>query len=149
MSKKNKKKTVKTTIDACSLLAKQTFSDLFGEPVSSLIINLEQVTEYFLGLNIFFTFFLSVEDCTFYKSAIKSNCILLLCHVRVKSSRQELFCKKGILKNFAKFTGNCLCQGLFFKKETMTQVFSCEFCEIFKNFLSYRTPPVAASDVSE
>ena len=35
------------------------------------------------------------------------------------------------------------------KKETLTQVFSCEFCEISKNTSSYRTPPVAASGVSE
>ena len=31
------------------------------------------------------------------------------------------------------------------KKETYLQVLSCEFCEIFKNTFSYRTPPVAAS----
>ena len=30
------------------------------------------------------------------------------------------------------------------KKESLKQVFSCEFCEIFKNTVSYRTPPVAA-----
>ena len=51
--------------------------------------------------------------------------------------------KKGILRNFAKFTGKHLCQSLFFnkvagtcnfiKKETLAQVFSCEFCEISKN----------------
>ena len=34
----------------------------------------------------------------------------------------------------------------FIKKETLAQVFSCEFCEISKNTFSYRTPPVAASD---
>ena len=33
----------------------------------------------------------------------------------------------------------------FTKKETLAQVFSCEFCEISKNSFSYRTPPVAAS----
>ena len=33
-----------------------------------------------------------------------------------KSSRPEVFCKKGILKNFAKFTGKYLCQSLFFNK---------------------------------
>ena len=32
----------------------------------------------------------------------------------------------------------------FIKKETLAQVFSCEFCEIFKNTFSYRTPQVAA-----
>ena len=34
----------------------------------------------------------------------------------------------------------------FLKKQTLTQVFSCEFCEISKSNFSYRTPPVAASD---
>ena len=31
-------------------------------------------------------------------------------------------------------------------KETLAQVFSCEFCEISKNTFFYRTPPVAASE---
>ena len=29
------------------------------------------------------------------------------------------------------------------KKETLAQVFSCEFCEIFKNTFFYSTHPVA------
>ena len=33
----------------------------------------------------------------------------------------------------------------FIKKETLAQVFSCEFCEISKNTFFYRTSPVAAS----
>ena len=32
----------------------------------------------------------------------------------------------------------------FIKKETLTQVFSCEFYEIYKNTFYYRTPLVAA-----
>ena len=32
------------------------------------------------------------------------------------------------------------------KKEALAQVFSCEFCEIFKNTFFYITPLVAASD---
>ena len=31
--------------------------------------------------------------------------------------------------------------------ETLAQVFSCEFCEIYKNTFYYRTPLVAASGV--
>ena len=62
--------------------------------------------------------------------------------------------KKGALRNFPKVTGKHLCQSLFFnkvagnfiKKETLAQVFSCEFCEISKNAFSYRTTPVAASE---
>ena len=34
---------------------------------------------------------------------------------------------------------------LFIKKETLTQVFSSEFCEVSKNNFSYRTPPVVVS----
>ena len=33
----------------------------------------------------------------------------------------------------------------FIKKETLTQVLLCEFCDIFKNTVSYRTPLLAAS----
>ena len=33
-----------------------------------------------------------------------------------RSSRPERFCRKGVLRNFAKFTGKQLCQSLFFNK---------------------------------
>ena len=64
-----------------------------------------------------------------------------------------VFCKKGVLRNFAKFTGKYLSQSFFFnkvaglrpiKKESLAQVFSCEFCEISKNTFFYRTLPVVA-----
>ena len=81
-----------------------------------------------------------------------------------------MFYKKGILRNFARYTERNLCQSLFFnkvaglrpitllkmrlwhrcfpdnfiKKETLAQVFSCEFCEISNTFF-HRTPLVAAS----
>ena len=60
-----------------------------------------------------------------------------------RRSRREVFCKKGVLKYFTKFTGKHLRWSLFFnkvadlrpetlfKKETSTPVFSCESCEIF------------------
>ena len=35
----------------------------------------------------------------------------------------------------------------FIKKEALAQVFSCEFCEIYKNTFYYGTPLVAASGV--
>ena len=34
----------------------------------------------------------------------------------LRSSRTEVFCEKGVLKNFTKFTGKHLCQSLFFNK---------------------------------
>ena len=36
----------------------------------------------------------------------------------------------------------------FIEKETLAQVFSCEFCKISKNTLFYRTPAAAASTLS-
>ena len=60
----------------------------------------------------------------------------------IRSSRPEVFCKKDVLKNFAKFLGKHLCQSLFFnkdatllktllktfiKKEALAQVFFSEF----------------------
>ena len=50
-----------------------------------------------------------------------------LCAV-FRSSRPDMFCKKGVLRNFAIFTGKQLCQRLFFNKVA-----------------GLRTPPVAAS----
>ena len=70
---------------------------------------------------------------------------------KTRSSRPEVFCKKGALRNFAKLTGKHLCQSLFvskvagLKKETLVQVLSCEFCEISMNIFFHRTPLVAAS----
>ena len=56
----------------------------------------------------------------------------------------EVFCqKKSVLRNFAKFKGKQVCQRLFNKvaglrlatllKESLAQVFFCEFCEINKS----------------
>ena len=69
----------------------------------------------------------------------------------------EVFCKIGVLKNFAKFTGKHPCQSFFFnkvadtcnfiKKEALVQVFACEFCEISKNTFLERTPLMTASVV--
>ena len=37
------------------------------------------------------------------------------CH-QVGNSRQEVFCKKDVLRNFTKFTGKHLCRNLLFNK---------------------------------
>ena len=44
----------------------------------------------------------------------------------MRSSRPELFCKNGVVANFAKFTRK-------HQKDIPLQMFSCEFCEIFHN----------------
>ena len=50
-----------------------------------------------------------------------------------RSSHQRPLMKKGVLKNFTKFTGKHLCQNTFYLKETLAEVFSCSFCELTKN----------------
>ena len=67
-----------------------------------------------------------------------------------RSSRPDVFCKKGILRNFAKFIGKYLCRSLYFTKVAdptllKQRLFSCEFSAISKKTFSYRTYPVAAS----
>ena len=87
------------------------------------------------------------------KNGLREVIVKLLQYI-YRSSRLEVFCGKGVLRNFVKFTTKHLGQSLFFnkvaglnfiKKETLVHVFSCEFCEISKNGFFYRTPPVAAS----
>ena len=63
--------------------------------------------------------------------------------VNFQKKPTEVFYKKGVPRNFTKFTGKH--QSLFFnqvkvlrpatllKKETLALVFFCEFCKIFKN----------------
>ena len=51
--------------------------------------------------------------------------------LKFKSSCSQMFSKIGVLKNFAIFTGKYL--WWIYSKENQTQVFSCEYCKIFKN----------------
>ena len=51
---------------------------------------------------------------------------------KYKSSRPEVFCRKGALRNFEKFTAKHLCQSLFFNK----------VAGLLKKRLSHRCFPV-------
>ena len=52
-------------------------------------------------------------------------------HSNFKSSHRKCSVKKGVLKNFANFTGKYFSQACnFIKNETLTLVFSYEVCEI-------------------
>ena len=81
----------------------------------------------------------------------------LVFNYRVTASHQRCSIKKGVLKNLAKFTGKHLRQSLFLnkkrpatllKKETLAQVFSCEFCKIFENNFLQNASGRTASAVS-
>ena len=68
-----------------------------------------------------------------------------------RSSRPEMFCKKGVLKIFAKLAGKKLCQGFFFTEaagcgeqlnlKKLKKVFLCEFCK-------KKTVPVTDIDIT-
>ena len=63
--------------------------------------------------------------------------------MKIRSSGRYMFCKKGVLRNFAKFTGKHLCQSLIFNKAG-----GLEFCEFFKNTFSTEHLQTTASVVS-
>ena len=66
----------------------------------------------------------------------------------VRSSHPEVFCEKGVLRSFAKFTGKHLCQSLFFDKVADLRPKACIFIKkrpwhryFYVNFAKFlRTP---------
>ena len=62
-----------------------------------------------------------------------------------RSSRPEVFRKKVFLEISQNSQENARPACKFIKKETLAQMFSCEFYKISKNTFFYRTPLVAAS----
>ena len=79
--------------------------------------------------------------------------------VTCRSSYRTCSIKKGCFRNSAKAIGKhfhqslffnkvaCITLAILFKKETVAQKFSCEFCEIFKNtfFTEYLRAAVSAA----
>ena len=69
-----------------------------------------------------------------------------------KSSQRRCSVKKSVLKNFAKFKRTHLYHSKesqacnFIKKDTLSQVLSCEFCKIFKNTFFTEHLWITASD---
>ena len=77
------------------------------------------------------------------------------CYICSEAAIGGVLLKESVFKNFTKFTAKHLCQGLFFNKvsdrpatllkETLAQVFTCEFCDISKNTFLHKTPLVDTS----
>ena len=72
-------------------------------------------------------------------------------HSSLKTSCPEVFGKKGVLRNFAKFNGKHLCQNLFLNKVAILRAATSlkrdsgtgVFLSILRNStLSFRTPPM-------
>ena len=85
-------------------------------------------------------FFQSCQSC--YKLCVKTIKIYISLDWFTEAVAQRCSVKKvflEILQNSQENTCN------FNNKETLTQVFSCEFCKISKNTFCYRIPPLAVS----
>ena len=63
--------------------------------------------------------------------AFSQKCSVKKMFLEISQNSQENTCSSGLQ--------------IYFKKKTLAQVLSCEFCEVSKNTYSYRTPLVAAS----
>ena len=66
-------------------------------------------------LKVFSKLFLFAILC-FKQWSVKENCVEKILHAICRSSHRRWSVRKGVLRNFAKFTGKHLCQSLFFNK---------------------------------
>ena len=71
----------------------------------------------------------------FFQSMAKNKFAYSFIVENIRSSRPEVFCKKDVLRNYAKFTGKHLCQSLFYNKVAS-----------LRPAIVHRTPVVAASE---
>ena len=74
-----------------------------------------------------------------YSEAVAQRCSVKIMFLEISQNSKENTCARA---SFLMKLQASACN--FIKKETLAQVFSCEFCEISKNTFSYRTPPRAA-----
>ena len=82
----------------------------------------------------------------------KKSSLLTLNTTCCRSSRLEVFCKKGVLKSFANFLGKHLRQSLFFnkveKKRPWHRCFPVNFSSFFKNIFFHKKPTATVSVIA-
>ena len=69
----------------------------------------------FLDITMLFLCCLTGKEDGFFPITIAASCFLKS-SLMFRSSHPEVFCSKGVLKHFAKFTGKHLCQSVVFNK---------------------------------
>ena len=99
------------------------------------------------GKHVFCSFITSLRASGF-TDISRSNCL-------------QVFCRKSVFRNFAKFTWKNLCQDLFFnkaaglristllKKRLWHRYFHVDFAKSLRTNFFYRTPPVVGSASQE
>ena len=138
------------TLDMCSIFVhrhkkfKQAFtcSNSVRETAKYTVIDII-LTLLFLTLGRMFTLFFC-SHCWLWTSKYRLCMLFMLSFVQVnviQKQSPEVFCKKEVFKNFAKFTGKHLCQNLFFDKikRLWHGCFPVNFAKILRT-LSYWTP---------
>ena len=121
------------------------------------MVNMTPLPWFFVS-NFFFVYRLHSKSCGFrFSSGME---VLMKFGVNAtprRSSRRRYSVKKGVFRNFAKFTGKHPCQisfliNLKFFKSLFPffwhRCFSCEFCEISKNTFSAEHLQTIASDLA-
>ena len=86
---------------------------------------------------------------TYFTEAVAQRCSVKKVFLKISQNSQENTCARVYFLTKLQTWGlhlYCAQACNFIKKYTLAQVFSCEFCEIFKNTFFYGTPPAAASD---
>ena len=81
-------------------------------------------------LNIDFIFFNRLSDKFIDDFVVLIRDLRKSTYVKYRSSRPELFCKKGVLRNF--FFNKVAGLGNFIKKEALAKVFSSKFCKFLR-----------------
>ena len=107
--------------------------------VRSLIFLIFRKCQPWIVLNMFLSF-CQISCFSFVFQAVARKCFVKKAFLEILQNSQENTCARVsfLIKLQAEACN-------FIKKETLTQVFSSDFCEISKNTFSYRTPLVPAS----
>ena len=86
-------------------------------------------------------FYPIINVSVLYPEVVVRRCSVKKLFLKISQNSQENTCVRASFFNKVA----SLRPATLLKKETLEHVFSCKFCEIFKNTIFYRTPEVATS----
>ena len=108
--------------------------------VKKLYLNFSQTSQENTFVGIFFSKSCLSSACKFFKKSLKNTYFEKYLLLTSTSSRQEAFCKKGVPRNFTKFTGKHLCQSLrpatLLKMKLWNRYFPVNFAKFLRTLFS-------------
>ena len=108
--------------DDCRFVFSRRFATVFllsPNVVTTIVASFSHDDCHFVFSRRFATVFFAILKCYIIHYSKCSNCFLSQCFpllLRHRSSHRRCSVRKGVLRNFAKFTGKHLCVSLFFDK---------------------------------